>query len=104
MATESFLFRKLMLLPALVDIEIVLQDLLLLDNEVRDKYPREQRVHFLAAALRRRGFFRTAEQALDMTDLFIRFREMYEIDDFESLDRLVQEFRAYKVERDRTGT
>ncbi len=104
METERFIFRKLMAVPALVDIEIVLQDLLLLDNEVQDKYPREQRVHFLAAAVQRRGFFRTPQQSLDMADLFIRFREMYAIDDFESLDRLVQEFQAYKVERDRTGT
>jgi hypothetical protein len=104
METERFIFRKLMAVPALVDIEIALQDLLLLDNEVRDKYPREQRVHFLAAAVRRRGFFRTAQQSLDMADLFIRFREMYAIDDFESLDRFVQEFQAYKVEKDRTGT
>jgi hypothetical protein len=104
MAIESFIFKKLMSIHALVDIEIVLQDLLLLDNEVRDEYPREQRVHFLAAALRRRGFFRTAHQALDMADLFLRFREIYGIDDFESLDRLVQEFQVYKVEKDRTGT
>lgn len=104
MAIESILFRKLMAVPALVDIEVVLQDLLLLDNEVKDKYPREQRLNFLAAALRRRDFFRTAGQALDMADLFLRFREMYEIKDFESLDRLVQEFQVYKVQRNGTGT
>ncbi|MCK5557462.1 MAG: hypothetical protein KAJ01_03750 [Candidatus Hydrogenedentes bacterium] len=104
MAIESFIFRRLLAVPALVDIEIVLQDLLLLDNEVRDKYPRERRLNFLAAALRRRNFFRTAQQALDMADLFLKFREMYDINDFESLDVLVMEFQIYKIERNGTGT
>jgi hypothetical protein len=104
MAIENLLFRRLTAVRALVDIEVVLQDLLLLDNEVREKCPREQRLHLLAAALRRRKFFRTAEQALDMADLFLRFREIYAINDFDSLDRLVQELQVYKVERNSAGT
>jgi hypothetical protein len=82
----------------------VLQDLLLLDNEVKERYPREQRVHFLAAMLVRRKFFRNAEQSLDMAGFFLRVRELYSLSDIESLDAFVREFQLYKDERDRTGT
>jgi len=104
MAIENLIFRRLTAIPSLVDIEIVLQDLLLIDNEVKDKYPREQRVNFLAAALRRRNFFRGAQQSLEMADLFLRLRQIYTINDFQSLDGLLREFQLYKIERNRTGT
>ena len=104
MAIENLIFRRLIAVPSLVDVEVVLQDLLLLDNEVKEQYPREQRLNFLAAALRRRRFFRSAEQALDMADLFLRLRDMCVIKDLESLEALVQEFQLYKIERKGTGT
>ena len=104
MAIENLIFRRLIAVPSLVDVEVVLQDLLLLDNEVKEQYPREQRLNFLAAALRRRRFFRSAEQALDMADLFLRLREIYALSDLESLEALVREFQLYKIERKGTGS
>ena len=104
MAIENLIFRRLIAVPSLVDVEVVLQDLLLLDNEVKELYPPEQRVSFLAAALRRRRFFRSAEQALDMADLFLRLREIYALSDLESLEALVREFQLYKIERNGTGS
>ncbi len=104
MAIENLIFRRLSAVPSLVDVEVVLQDLLLLDNTVKEQYPPEQRLNFLAAALRRRNFFRSAQQALDMADLFLRLRELYTINDLESLESLVREFQLYKIERDGTGT
>jgi hypothetical protein len=104
MTVDNIIFRRLTSAPSLVGVEVVLQDLLLLDNEVKELYPREQRLSFLAAALRKRNFFRSAQQALDMADLFLRLREMYALNDLESLDALVREFQLYKVERNGTGT
>lgn len=104
MAMENLTFRQLMAVPSLVDIEIVLQDLLLIDDEIKDKLAREERRMRLAAALRNRNFFRTADQALDMAELFLGLREIYEIDDVESLDSFIREFRLYRFERDMTGT
>jgi hypothetical protein len=104
MVMENLIFRRLSAVPSLVDVEVVLQDLLLLDNAVKEQYPPEQRLNFLAAALRRRNFFRSAQQALDMADLFLRLRQLYAINDLESLESLVREFLLYKTERNRTGT
>ena len=104
MATENLIFRRLSAVPSLVDVEVVLQDLLLLDNAVKEQYPPEQRLHFLAAALRRRNFFRSAQQAMDMADLFLRLRQLYSINELESLESLVREFQLYKIQRNRTGT
>ena len=54
--------------------------------------------------MRRRRFFRSAEQALDMADLFLRLREIYALSDLESLEALVREFQLYKIERKGTGS
>ena len=104
MTVDNIIFRRLIAVPSLVGVDVVLQDLLLLDNAVKERYPPEQRLNFLAAALRRRKFFRSAQQALDMADLFLRLRKMCAINDLESLDALMQGFQLYKLERNRTGT
>jgi len=104
MAMENLIFRRLSAVPSLVDVEVILQDLLLLDNTVKEQYPPEQRLNFLAAALRRRKFFRSARQALDMADLFLRLRQLYALENLESLESLVREFQLYKSQRNRTGT
>ena len=94
---KELLLRKLRETQALVDIDVVLEDLTLLDSEC-SWWPQESRRRALAEGLHRRKFFATFDECLAMADLWMRLRLVFGLKHLHHTRMLFYEFCLHQEE------
>lgn len=96
-------FEKLNLIPAYVDIEVVLEDLMYMDEHIRATVPAEERLRILASGVYRRRFFDCGEECMEMARAFLRLKALYQLDSVGKMYSFINNYKLYILEKQHVG-
>lgn len=96
---DILIFDKLSMIPAYVDIEVILEDLMFLDESIRPTVPPEERLRILASGLYRRRFFDLGEECMEMARMFIRLKALHNLDSFRKMYSFINSYKLYILDK-----
>lgn len=89
------LFNELAGVRPLVEVDVVLEDLTLLDSE-SSWWPQENRRRALADGLWRRRFFKSLDECLAMSDLWMTLKPTFGIKYLHHVRMMIHEFHSHQ--------
>ena len=96
---DILIFEKLSLIPSYVDVEVVLEDLMFMDENIRTTVPPEERLRILASGLYRRRFFESGDECMEMARLFIRLKSLHRLDSLRKMYSFINSYKLYVLDR-----
>lgn len=100
---DVLIFEKLNLIPAYVDVEVVLEDLAYMDEHIKPTIPTEERLRILASGLYRRRFFETGDECMEMARTFLRLKELYRLNSMRKVYNFINNYKLYLLEKQSFG-
>lgn len=100
---DVLIYEKLNLIPAYVDIEVVLEDLTYMDEHIKPTIPSEERLRILASGLYRRRFFDSGDECMEMARAFLRLKILYRLDSVRKMYSFINNYKLYVLEKQDFG-
>lgn len=100
---DVLIFEKLSLIPAYVDIEVVLEDLTYIDEHIKATTPSEERLRILASGLYRRRFFESGDECMEMARAYLRLKALYRLDSIRKMYNFINNYKLYVLEKQSYG-
>ncbi len=100
---DVLIFEKLNLIPAYVDIEVVLEDLMYMDEHIKPSISPEERLRILASGLYRRRFFDSGDECMEMSRTFLRLKSLYRLDSIKKMYSFINNYKLYVLEKQNFG-
>lgn len=101
--TDVLIFEKLSLIPAYVDVEVVLEDLTYMDEHIKSTIPSEERLRLLASGLYRRRFFDCGDECMEMARTFLRLKALYRLDSVRKMYDFINNYKLYVLDKQHFG-
>jgi hypothetical protein len=100
---DVLIYEKMNLIPAYVDIEVVLEDLTYMDEHIKPTISAEERLRILASGLYRRRFFDSGDECMEMARIFLRLRTLYQLDSVKKMYNFINNYKLYVLEKQNLG-
>lgn len=100
---DVLIYEKLNLIPSLVDIEVVLEDLMYLEEHIKTTTSSEERLRILASGLYRRRFFDSGDECMEMARIFLRLKALYRLDSIRKMYNFINSYKLYILEKQSLG-
>ena len=100
---DVLIFEKLDLIHSYVDIEVVLEDLMYMDEHIKDTIPAEEHLRILASGLYRRRFFESGEECLEMARTFLRLKALYNLTTVRKMYNFINNYKLYVLDKQDLG-
>lgn len=101
--TDVLIFEKLSLIPAYVDVEVILEDLTFMDEHIKSTIPSEERLRLLASGLYRRRFFECGDECMEMARTFLRLKTLYRLDSLRKMYDFINNYKLYVLDKQHFG-
>lgn len=101
--TDILIFEKLSIIPAYVDVEVVLEDLTYIDEHIKSTIPFEERLRILASGLYRRRFFESGDECMEMARAYLRLKALYRLDSIRKMYNFINSYKLYVLEKQNFG-
>ena len=100
---DVLIFEKLDLVHSCVDIEVVLEDLMYMDEHIKGTVSVEEHLRILASGLYRRRFFDCGEECLEMARMFLRLKELYNLNTVRKMYNFINNYKLYVLDKQDFG-